>query len=80
MAELMSQAEKRPVTNVRVELGFTKNLGNFENLKVTIAVEDYVRDGETVDAATDRIYAFVEDKLVNKVAEVDRELKVNGQG
>ena len=36
----------RQTTSVRVELGFTKNLGNFENIKVSIAVEDYVRDGE----------------------------------
>lgn len=70
--------EKKPVTNVRVELGFTKNLGNFENLRVTIGIEDFVRDGETVDAATERIYSFVENKVVDKVNEIERELKDNG--
>lgn len=78
MAELTNPAEKRPVTNVRVELGFTKNLGNFENLRVSIGVEDFVRDGETVDTATERVYSFVENKLVDKVAEIDKELKKNG--
>lgn len=66
---------ERPVTNVRVELGFTKNLGNFENLKVSIAVEDFVRDGESVDSATERVYSFVEGKVVDKVGEIERELK-----
>lgn len=66
---------ERPTTNVRVELGFTKNLGNFENLKVSIAVEDFVRDGETVDSATERVYAFVEGKVVEKVGEIEKELK-----
>ena len=70
--------EKKPVTNVRVELGFTKNLGNFENLRVSIGIEDYVRDGETADAATERIYQFVENKIIEKVNEVEKELKGNG--
>jgi len=78
MSQLTNPAEKRPVTNVRVELGFTKNLGNFENLRVSIGVEDYVRDGETVDAATERVYSFVENKVVEKVSEIEKEIKGNG--
>lgn len=78
MSQLTNPAEKRPVTNVRVELGFTKNLGNFENLRVSIGVEDYVRDGETVDAATERVYSFVENKVVEKVGEIEKEIKGNG--
>jgi hypothetical protein len=50
-------------------------LGNFENLKVSIAVEDFVREGETVDTATERVYCFVEDKIVSKVDEMSKELK-----
>lgn len=65
---------ERPATSVRVELGYTKNLGNFENLKVSIAVEDFVRDGETVDTATERVYSFVEDKIVSKVDDMSKEL------
>jgi hypothetical protein len=49
-------------------------LGNFENLKVSIAVEDFVRDGETVDTATERVYSFVEDKIVSKVDDMSKEL------
>ena len=66
-------------TNVRVELQYTRNLGNYESLKVSIGVEDFVRQGESVDAATERVYAFVEEKLISKVSEVEEELKNNGK-
>ena len=62
-------------THVRVELQFVRNLGNYESLRVSIGVEDFVRQGETVDAATDRGYDFVESKVVEKVSEIEKELK-----
>jgi hypothetical protein len=62
-------------THVRVDLSFTRNLGNFESIKIGIGVDDFVRDGETVDAATDRVYKFVEDKLIQKTKEVEEELR-----
>lgn len=61
-------------THVRVELHFTRNLGNFESLRLAIGVEDFVRDGETVNGATDRVYDFVENKLMQKVGEMEEEL------
>lgn len=66
---------KHESTHVRVELQFVRNLGNYESLRVSIGVEDYVRQGETVDAATDRVYDFVESKVVEKVSEIEKELK-----
>lgn len=62
-------------TSVRVDLQFTRNLGNYENIKVGIAVEDFKRTGETTDEATDRVYQFVESKLVEKMNEIEEELK-----
>ena len=53
-------------TQVRVDLSFTRNLGNFESIKIGIGIDDFVRDGETVDAATERVYKFVENKLISK--------------
>jgi hypothetical protein len=67
----------RPPTQVRVDLSFTRNLGNFESIKIGIGVDDYVRDGESVDAATDRVYKFVENKLISKTREVEEELDGN---
>ncbi len=62
-------------TRVKVDLSFTRNLGNFESIKIGIGVEDSVREGESVNDATDRVYKFVEDKLVEKTQEVEEELR-----
>lgn len=64
-------------TQVRVDLSFTRNLGNFESIKIGIGVDDFVRDNETVDAATDRVYRFVESKLISKTQEIEEELNGN---
>lgn len=62
-------------TKVKVDLSFTRNLGNYESIKIGIGIEDDVRQGETVDAATERVYTFVENKLIEKTQEVEEELK-----
>jgi hypothetical protein len=62
-------------TKVKVDLSFTRNLGNYESIKISIGVEDDVRSGENVDSATERVYKFVEDKLIKKTQEVEEELK-----
>lgn len=62
-------------TKVKIDLSFTRNLGNYESIKIGIGVEDSVRQGETVNAATERVYKFVEEKLVEKTREVEEELR-----
>jgi hypothetical protein len=59
---------------VNVALGYTLNLGNFQSLRIDIGVEDSERDGENVQKAFDRVYAFVEDKLAEKVKEASSEM------
>lgn len=66
-------------TNVKVELQFTRNLGNYESLKVAIGVEDFQRSTENIDEATNRVYKFVENKLMEKVSEIELELN-SGKG
>lgn len=80
MAELNDPVELEavlsvPPTVVKVEVGYTRNLGNFENVKVNLGIEDHVRDGENANSAMDRVYAFVERKLIEKVQEIEKELK-----
>jgi hypothetical protein len=58
-----------------VDLQFTRNLGNYESIRIGIGVEDIVRQGENADSATDRVYKFVEEKLIAKTAEMEEELK-----
>jgi hypothetical protein len=61
-------------TRVRTGLKFVKNLGNYESIHIDVGIEDYVRDKETVDDAFERVYAYVEKKLVEKVRAVEEEL------
>ena len=61
-------------TKVKVDLSFTRNLGNYESIKISIGVEDDVRSGENVDSATERVYKIVEEKLIKKTQEIEEEL------
>ena len=62
-------------TRVKVDLSFTRNLGNYESIKIGVGVEDDLRSGESVNVATERVYKFVEEKLIQKTREVEEELK-----
>lgn len=61
-------------TRVSVTLGYTLNLGNFQSLRVDLGVVDNVRDGENTDQAMNRVYDFIEAKVVEKVNEAKQEL------
>jgi hypothetical protein len=56
-------------TKVKVSLGYTLNLGNFQSLRIDIGVEDSKRDGEMTNDAFERVYKYVEAKLAEKIAE-----------
>lgn len=58
------------MANVRVSVGFTQNIGNFENLKTEISWEDTVREDESHEQATDRLFEGMEAKFVEKAQEV----------
>jgi hypothetical protein len=61
-------------TKVSWTLGYTLNTGNFQSLRIDCQVEDYVREGEATKEASDRIYSFVEEQLVEKLNEAKEEL------
>lgn len=62
-------------TKVAVTLGYTLNLGNFQSLRIDLSVTDNKREGENVNEAFERVYAFVEGKLAEKVNESKSELE-----
>jgi methyl coenzyme M reductase subunit D len=62
-------------TNVSVTLGYTLNLGNFQSLRIDLGITDFVRNGENTDQALDRVYEFVENKVIQKVEEAKKELE-----
>jgi methyl coenzyme M reductase subunit D len=61
-------------TKVQWSLGYTLNTGNFQSLRLDCQVNDYVREGETTKEASDRVYAFVEQQLVEKLNEAKGEM------
>lgn len=62
-------------TKVKVGLGYTLNLGNFQSLRVDIEVTDNKRDGENTGEAFERVYEFVETRLTEKVKEASAQLE-----
>jgi hypothetical protein len=62
-------------TRVKVALGYTLNLGNFQSLRIDLEVSDNKRDGENTNEAFERVYSFVEDKLAEKVKEASQEIE-----
>ncbi len=66
--------DERNETKVSVTLGYTLNLGNFQSLRVDLGVVDSVRDGENTNDAMNRVYDFVEAKVVEKVQEAKEEI------
>lgn len=56
-------------TKINVTLGYTLNLGNFQSLRLDLGIVDHLRDGENIDAGFERVYAFVEKKLEEKIKE-----------
>ena len=62
-------------TKVNVTLGYTLNLGNFQSLRIDLGVVDSRRDGETINDAFERVYSFVEGKLVEKINESKDEIE-----
>ena len=61
-------------TKVQWNLGYTMNTGNFQSLRLDCQVSDFVRDNETTKEASDRVYAFVEKELLDKINQAKEEL------
>lgn len=57
-----------PVTKISVRLGTTVNLGDFENIRLDVEIEDHVRSTDkSTSAAIDRVHALAEAKLAEKL-------------
>lgn len=77
MAELKAKVGQLVLeaTRVTVSVGYTRNMGNFESLRVDIGVSDSARAGENVKATFDRVYAFAEKELLDKVIDTEQSIK-----
>lgn len=55
---------------VKCAIGFTQSLGNYEFIRVDIEYGDDLRPDETHAEGLDRLYAEVEEKVVEKAGEI----------
>jgi len=67
-------------TRVKASIGVTYNIGNFQNIRIDLGIEDDRREGESAKQAMDRVYAFVERELEERIEKTVQEMKkdVNG--
>lgn len=52
---------------ITVSLGLTKNLGNFNSLRVDAGIESDVREGETTEDAYARLWALVDSQIAEQL-------------
>lgn len=61
------------MAKVKVQLGYTKNMGDFESLRADFGFEDEIREDESVEDAQRRAYDMVERELISKLTELVEE-------
>jgi hypothetical protein len=58
---------------VSVDIGF-KSTRNFQSVNVNIGITDFVRSEENTDQAVERVYKYVEHKVMQKLEQAKRDL------
>lgn len=64
----------------RAGVGYTRNMGNFETLRLDFQVEDSQRSTEKFDELVERVYEKVSTILTTKLQELEDELKAAAKG
>lgn len=62
-------------TEVTYGVGFTRNMGDYESLRVDISVTDSPRGEEKVVETLNRVKNFVEGQLLDEVAKVEGDIR-----
>lgn len=63
------------MSSVRYEASFTRNMGDYESLRVAIGVEDEPRGDETTAQAFNRVKDFVESRLLEGIDELETQVR-----
>lgn len=58
---------------VKVGLQFTRNLQNYENVKVTIERTSDLLPDETFEQAEERVFTSVDEALSKRIAQIDKD-------
>lgn len=76
----MIELDKHEPNRVTVNMGFTRNMQNFESLRIDVGLEAVVLDGESSADAMKRVYTFVESELEARFSETEEALREAGLG
>jgi len=68
-AEFATAQNSNPPTTVEWSVEVLVNLGDFNNIKIGKRLGDYVRQGETHDQASKRVFDSVWDDVLEKARE-----------
>ena len=61
-------------SKIDVNLGF-KSTRDFNSVSVNIGITDFVRAEETLDEAVNRVYSYVESKVIEKLDQTKKEIE-----
>lgn len=75
MSEPTVEEFKVTGTEVMLSISITKNLGNFENVKMQESIKRNLREGEHPKQAFQRLYDVTSESLSNLLDQATRELK-----
>lgn len=76
----MHEVEKVEPHKASVNVGFKLNMGNYESMNVNVGLTVTGNPGEKAGDLIDRVYALVEQKLVDKFEESQKQLSEAGLG
>ena len=76
----MIETDKTEPNRVEVKMGFTRNMGDFESLRIDIGVASSALHGESITDTVKRVYDFTEQQLEQKFTETEEALKEAGLG
>lgn len=80
MAELKENTATAEPVRVDVKMGFTRNMGDFESLRIDVGLEASANQGEKASEVFERVYKFVEARLMEKFSETEEALRGQGLG
>lgn len=61
---------------ISVDMGFTRNLGNFQTMRIDVGFSSDRQENETEEEHFRRVYDFVKNNYLAEFDEVEAEVKV----
>ena len=80
VVEVGPEGQKIDPVRVSVNMGFKRNVGNYESMNITVGLTASANQGERANEAFERVYSFVEARLLEKFEETEQALRGAGLG